>query len=85
MEFVGGYERKTSLILISKLNGKNKKKAINSWAVRIMKDGTGALERRVDGLKELDRKTWKLLTLHKRLHPQSDVDRLYVSRKEKED
>ena len=32
--------------------------------------------------KELDRKTRNLLTMHKELHPKSDVDRLYVSRKE---
>ena len=47
-----------------------------------MKGGAGVIEWRVDELKELDRKNRKLLTLHKRLHPQSDVDRLYVSRKE---
>ena len=35
-----------------------------------------------DELKELDRKTRKLLTMHKGLHPKSDVNRLYVSRKE---
>ena len=32
--------------------------------------------------KELDRKTRNLLTMHKELYPKSDVDRLYVSRKE---
>ena len=32
--------------------------------------------------KELDRKTRNLFTMHKELHPKSDVDRLYVSRKE---
>ena len=32
--------------------------------------------------KELDRKTRNLLTMHKELHPKSDVDRLYVSLKE---
>ena len=32
--------------------------------------------------KELDRKTRNLLTMHKKLHPKSDVDRLYVSLKE---
>ena len=32
--------------------------------------------------KELDRKTWNLLTMHKGLHSKSDVGRLYVSRKE---
>ena len=40
------------------------------------------LEWRVDKLKELDRQTRKLLIMYKGLRPKSDVDRLYVSRKE---
>ena len=55
---------------------------INSWAVAIMRYGAGVLEWRFDELKELDRKTRKLLTMYKGLHPKSDVDRLYVGRKE---
>ena len=47
-----------------------------------MRYGAGALECRVDELKELDRKTRKLLTMHKELHPKNDLDRLYISRKE---
>ena len=42
----------------------------------------GVLEWRFDELKELDKKIRKLLTMHKGLHPKSDVDRLYFSRKE---
>ena len=30
----------------------------------------------------MDQRTWKLMTMHKALHPRDDVDRLYVSRKE---
>ena len=56
------------MILISKLGGKNKIKAINSWAVAILRYGTGVLEWRVDELKELDSKTRKLLTILKGLH-----------------
>ena len=81
-EFVREYKMRVRLILISKLHGKNQIKAINSWAVAILKYGAGVLEWRVDKLKGLDRKTWKLLTMHKGLHPKSDVNRLYVSRKE---
>ena len=40
--FVREYKR-IRLILISKLNGKNKIKAINSWAVAIMRYGAGML------------------------------------------
>ena len=46
-----------------------------------MRYDAGVLEWIFDKLKELDRKTRKLLTMHKGLHPKSDVDRLYISRK----
>ena len=81
-EFVREYKRRIRLILIFKLNGKNKIPAINSWTVTILRYGSGVLEWRVDKLKELDRKTRTLLTMHKGFHPKCDVDRLYVSRKE---
>ena len=42
-EFVREYIR-SRLILRSKLNEKNKIKAINSWAVAIMRYGAGVLE-----------------------------------------
>ena len=41
-----------------------------------MRYGVGVLEWRVDERQELDRKTRKLLTMHKGLQPKSDVDRL---------
>ena len=59
-----------------------KKKTINSWAVAIMRYGAGVLEQRFDEIKKLDWKTRKLLTMHKGLPAKSDVDRLYISRKE---
>ena len=66
-EFDREYKRRIRLILISKLNGKNKIKAINSWAVSILRYGAGVLEWRVDELKELDKKNRKLHTMRKRL------------------
>ena len=51
-------------------------KAINSWTVVIMRCGAAVLEWRLDEPKELDRKTRKLLTMQKGLHPNSDVDGL---------
>ena len=59
-EFVREYKRKIRLILISKLNGKNKTKARNSWTVAIIRYGAGVLEWKFDKLKELDRKTRKV-------------------------
>ena len=43
-EFIREYKRRIRLILISKLNGKKKIRAINSWAVAIMRYGAGLLE-----------------------------------------
>ena len=82
LQFVKEYKRRVRLILKSKLNGKNKIKAINTWAVAVLRYGAGILTWNVEELKELDRKTRKLLTMHKGLHPKSDVDRLYLSRKD---
>ena len=78
-EFFREYKTGLRLILISKLN---ETKAIKSWAVAIIRYGAGALEWKFDELKESDRKTWKLLTVHKGLHQKNDVDKLYVSTKE---
>ena len=81
-EFVREHKRRLRPTLRSKLNGKNKIKVINSWAVAMMSYDARVLEWRFDELKELDRKTRKLLTMYKGFHPKCDVDRLYVSRKE---
>ena len=43
-EFVREYKRRIRLILISKFNGKNKIKVINSWAVAITTYCSGMLE-----------------------------------------
>ena len=34
------------------------------------------------GLKQMNQRTKKLMTIHKALHPRDDVDKLYVTRKE---
>ena len=74
-ELAREYKRRIRLVLTSKLTGKNKIKAINNWAVA-MRYGVGVSEWRVDERQELDRKTRKLLTMHKGLQPKSDVERL---------
>ena len=75
------YFRRLRLILKSKLNGRNKIAGINTWAVSLLRYGAGVIMWTVEELKSLDRKTRKLLTIHGVLHPRSDIDRLYVSRK----
>jgi hypothetical protein len=37
---------------------------------------------RLEEIKKIDRKTGKILTMYKMHHPEADVDRLYVKRKE---
>lgn len=74
------YFRRIRKILKSKLNGGNVVNAINSRAVSIIRYSAGIVKWTKDDLKKLDRKTRKLLTINKALHPQADVDRLYLKR-----
>ena len=69
-------------ILKSKLNGGNTIQAINSWAIPVIRYTAGVTDWTRLELDELDHKTRKLMTAHHALHPQSDVYRLYLTRKE---
>ena len=76
------YFRRVKKILRSKLNAGNIIQAINSRAVSLIRYGAGIIDWRKDELKDIDRKTRKLFTMHRSMHPQSDVDRLYWKRAE---
>ena len=76
------YKRRQRLILKSKSNGKNKVTAINTWSVAIFRYGAGITQWKASELKDLDRKSRKTMTMYLGLHPKSNVDRLYVKRKE---
>ena len=76
------YKRSQRLILKSKLNERNKVTAINTWAIAIFTYGAGIIKWKASELKDLDRKSRKTVTMYGGLHPKSDVDRLYVKRKE---
>lgn len=78
--FVKEYKRRSRLILRSKLNGKNKISALNTWAVVVLRYGAGIIKWREDEIDQLDRQTRKLLTMHKAFHPKSDTQRLYIKR-----
>ena len=71
-------------ILKSKLNIGNFIKAINSWAVLIVRYTAEIIDWMQAELEDLDRKTRKLMSAHHALHPQSDVDRLYLTRQASE-
>ena len=64
----------------SRLNGKNKIKAKNTWAVSSIGYAAGIIIWTVAELDKMDRETRKTMTINKEFHPKSDVDRLYVTR-----
>ena len=68
------YKRRLRLILKSKLNGKNKIQAINTWAAAPLRYGTGIINGKVDELEKMDRTTRKTLTMYGALHPNSDME-----------
>ena len=76
------YRLRVKKVLGSKLNGGNAIKAINAWAVSVVRYSGGVVDWTVNELKEADRKTIKLLTLNGALHPGSNTDRLYLPRTE---
>ena len=75
------YLRRLRLILKSQLNGKNKVLAINSWAISVLRYGAGVINWNMEEVKKLDRRTRKMMTNYGALHPKSDVDRIYLPRK----
>ena len=75
------YLRRFKLVVKSHLNGKNKIKAANTWPVSLMRFGAGTIKWRKEELQEIDRKSGKIMTMNKELHPRSDVARIYVPRK----
>ena len=76
------YKRRVRKVLETKLNGNNIIKAINTWAVSVVRYSAPFLDWRKEEIQELDRRTRKLMTMHKALYPKSNVDRLYISRNE---
>ena len=76
------YYRRVRKILKSKLNRGNVINAINTRAVAIIRYGAGIIKWTKEELRNIDRKTRKLMTMHRVLHPQAGEDRLYIKRAE---
>ena len=70
------------MILKSELNTRNKITAIGSLAVPVLRYSFGIINWRIEEIKQIDRKTRKMLTMYKMHHPKADKDRLYAKRKE---
>ena len=77
------YNRKLRKVLKSKLNGGNFVRGVNTWAVSLLRYSATFVSWRKSELQAIDRKTRKLFTIYGALHPKSDVDRLYIPRKER--
>jgi len=74
------YLHRTKKIMQSKLNGENKIKAINTWAIPLLRYSAGIINYTKEDINMLDTKTRKILTINHAFHPKSDVDRLYIQR-----
>ena len=76
------YKRRVRKILETKLNAGNLIKGINTWAVSLLRYSAAFLDWTKFEMEQLDRQTRKLTTMHNALHPKSNVDRLYLPRKD---
>ena len=76
------YFRRVRKVLETRLNSRNLMKGIKTWAASLIRYSAPFLDWTVDELKAMDRRTRKLLTMHKAFHPRDDVHRLYVGRKD---
>ena len=63
------YKRRVRKVLETKLNGGNIIKAINTWAIPVLRYSAPFLTWRKTELQELDRRNRKLLTMHNAHHP----------------
>ena len=72
------YKRTLRLILKSKLNGKNKNQASNTWVVALLRYGAGVINWKGDKLEKRNRTTRKTLKIYGHLHPMNGIDRLYL-------
>ena len=76
------YLRRVKLVARSRLYAGNLIKGINAWAVSVVRYSAGVLEWTKKELKRMDVRTRKLLTMFGVFHMKSNVDRLYMKRKE---
>ena len=76
------YYRRVRKVSETKLNSGNVFKAINTWAVSVVRYSAAFLGCSRLQLEEISRRLRKLVTMHNGFHPKSNVDRLHLSRSE---
>jgi len=65
------HSRRLRMILKSELNARNKITLIGALAVRVLRYSFGIINWRTEGIKKIDRKTRKMLTVCKNASPKS--------------
>ena len=78
----GKYLRKIRKVLETSVNGGNIMKGISTWGVSLLRYSAAFIDWNCAELTLLDQRTRNLMTTHNTLYPKSNVDRLYVPRKE---
>ena len=73
------YKRRLKLLLKSKLNGRNIR-AINTWAVAVIRNPAGILDWTKEQMRNMDRKTLKMMAMNGMLHPRANGSRLCLPR-----
>ena len=68
------------MVLKSELNAISKIEAINTVAIPVVTYSFNIINWTAQDIKNLDRKTRKLLTKERMHHPKSDVDQMYLPR-----
>lgn len=76
------YTHRLTLILKSKLNAKNIIKAVNTYAIPVLTYSFGIVKWSNTDLEAINRLNRIKLTEHRKLHPNSCIERVTISRKE---
>ena len=76
------YKRRVQKILETRLNGGNLIKGINTWAISLLRYSAALFDWTKAEVEQVDRQTRKLMTMHNALHPKSNVDSLYLPRRD---
>ena len=71
------YLRRVKLVMGSKLHGRNKIKATNTWVVSLIRYGAGLIKWNKEDLRAIDRKARKIMTVNNELHPRSNIKMLF--------
>ena len=76
------YYKQVRKILETKLNGENIITEINTWAISLLRYSAAFLDWAGTKFKKTDKRTRKVMTMHRAWNPKSGVARIYISRNE---